>query len=107
MIQFKGNTASMAGKVTGKVKRMDLMPSQPFEKGDILVHTMTNPDLVPMMQIAGAVVTAQGGRTCHAAIVSRELGVACIVACPGILELKNGQMVEVDTTEVIGVVTVL
>ncbi len=53
--------------------------SKLIEKGDILVTTMTNPDYVPFMRIAGAIVTDKGGVTCHAAIVSRELGIPCIV----------------------------
>ena len=48
-------------------------------KGDILVTKMTNPDWVPYMRVAGAIVTDDGGMTCHAAIVSRELGIPCIV----------------------------
>lgn len=48
-------------------------------KGDILVTKMTNPDWVPYMRVAGAIVTNDGGMTCHAAIVSRELGIPCIV----------------------------
>jgi pyruvate,water dikinase len=50
-----------------------------MQKGDILVTTMTNPDFVPFMKIAGAIVTDKGGVTAHAAIVSRELGIPCIV----------------------------
>jgi len=50
-----------------------------MKKGDILVTTMTNPDYVPYMRMAGAIVTDKGGVTCHAAIVSRELGIPCIV----------------------------
>jgi len=50
-----------------------------IKKGDVLVTTMTNPDWVPYMRIAGAIVTNEGGMTCHAAIVSRELGIPCIV----------------------------
>jgi len=49
------------------------------KKGDILVTQMTNPDWVPYMRVAGAIVTNDGGMTCHAAIVSRELGIPCIV----------------------------
>ena len=51
-----------------------------MQKGDILVTEMTNPDYVPYMKMAGAIVTERGGVTCHAAIVSRELGIPCIVA---------------------------
>jgi pyruvate,water dikinase len=53
--------------------------SKMMQKGDILVTTMTNPDYVPFMKIAGAIVTDKGGVTAHAAIVSRELGIPCIV----------------------------
>jgi pyruvate,water dikinase len=53
--------------------------SQVMKKGDILVTTMTNPDYVPFMKMAGAIVTDKGGVTAHAAIVSRELGIPCIV----------------------------
>jgi len=50
-----------------------------FRQGEVLVTEMTDPDWVPIMKIASAIVTNSGGRTCHAAIVSRELGVPCIV----------------------------
>ncbi|MCF8054811.1 MAG: phosphoenolpyruvate synthase [Deltaproteobacteria bacterium] len=50
-----------------------------FQKGEVLVTDMTDPDWEPIMKIAAAIVTNKGGRTCHAAIVSRELGVPCIV----------------------------
>lgn len=50
-----------------------------FRKGEVLVTDMTDPDWEPIMKIASAIVTNKGGRTCHAAIVSRELGVPCIV----------------------------
>ncbi len=53
--------------------------SNMMQKGDILVTIMTNPDFVPFMKIAGAIVTDKGGVTAHAAIVSRELGIPCIV----------------------------
>lgn len=61
-------------------------------KGDILVTKMTNPDWVPYMRVAGAIVTNDGGMTCHAAIVSRELGIPCIVGTENATEvLKTGQ----------------
>src|SRR5207245_9422394 len=50
-----------------------------MKEKDIRVTRMTNPDLVPYMKIAGAIVTEDGGTTCHAAIVSREMGIPCIV----------------------------
>ena len=48
-------------------------------KGDIMVTVMTSPDMVPAMTRAAAIVTDEGGMTCHAAIVARELGIPCIV----------------------------
>ncbi len=50
-----------------------------FKKGEILVTQMTDPDWEPIMKIAAGIVTDRGGRTCHAAIISRELGVPCVV----------------------------
>lgn len=50
-----------------------------FEQGDVLVTRMTDPDWEPIMKIASAIVTDEGGKTCHAAIVSRELGIPCVV----------------------------
>ncbi len=67
------------------------------EKGDILVTTMTNPDMVPAMEKAAAIITDEGGITSHAAIVSRELGVPCIVGTEKATQiLKTGQIVTVD-----------
>lgn len=68
-----------------------------IEDGDVLVTTMTNPDMVPAMKKAQAVVTDEGGRTCHAAIVSRELQIPCIVgAKDATSKLKSGQKITVD-----------
>ncbi len=68
-------------------------------QGDILVTGMTNPDMVPAMRKAAAVVTDEGGRTCHAAIVSRELGIPCIVGSKsGTTNLEEGMIVTVDAT---------
>ncbi len=52
-----------------------------FKKGEVLVTDMTDPDWEPIMKIASAIVTNRGGRTCHAAIISRELGIPCVVGC--------------------------
>lgn len=65
-----------AGKAN---KIMNVRDISQFKKGDVLVTEMTDPDWVPIMQIASAIVTDKGGRTCHAAIVSRELGIPCVV----------------------------
>lgn len=68
-----------------------------LQAGEVLVTTMTTPDMVPAMTRAAAIVTDEGGMTCHAAIVSRELGVPCIVGTRTATQtLKDGQAVTVD-----------
>jgi pyruvate,water dikinase len=70
-----------------------------FKKGEILVTTMTDPDWEPIMKLAAAIVTDKGGRTSHAAIVSRELGIPAIVGTERATKvIKNGEPVTVDTT---------
>ena len=69
-----------------------------MQKGDILVTDMTNPDYVPFMKMAGAIVTDKGGVTCHAAIVSRELGIPCVVGTEsGTKVLVTGKEYTVDS----------
>ncbi len=71
-----------------------------FRKGEVLVTDKTDPDWEPIMRIASAIVTDRGGRTCHAAIVSRELGIPCIIGTGnGTRVLRDGQSVTVDTSE--------
>ncbi len=72
---------SVGNKIgTGKANRiMSVNDIHDFREGDVLVTEMTDPDWVPIMKIASAIVTDKGGRTCHAAIVSRELGIPCVV----------------------------
>ncbi|MFH1610264.1 MAG: phosphoenolpyruvate synthase [Patescibacteria group bacterium] len=71
-----------------------------FRPGEVLVTEMTDPDWVPVMKIAGAIVTDLGGRTAHAAIVSRELGVPCIVGTGGCTEkIKNQENITVSCAE--------
>ena len=66
-------------------------------KGDILVTKMTSPSWVPVMKKASGIITNEGGRTCHAAIVSRELGIPCVVGTSKATEfLKDGQEVTID-----------
>ena len=70
-----------------------------MKKGDILVTKMTDPDWVPYMKLAAAIVTDEGGMTAHAAIVSRELGIPCIVGTKNATQvLKTGMEVTVDAT---------
>ncbi len=68
-----------------------------FKAGEVLVTTMTDPDWEPIMKIASAIVTDEGGRTSHAAIVSREIGIPCIVGCgDATKKIKQGEEVTVD-----------
>ncbi|RKR83731.1 phosphoenolpyruvate synthase [Mucilaginibacter gracilis] len=71
-----------------------------FKKGDVLVTDMTDPDWEPIMKMASAIITNKGGRTCHAAIVARELGVPAIVGCGNATEvLQQGQLVTASCVE--------
>ena len=71
-----------------------------FQKGQVLVTDMTDPDWEPIMKIAGAIVTNRGGRTCHAAIISRELGIPCVIGTgTGTEQVKVGNGVTVDCSE--------
>lgn len=71
-----------------------------FKKGEVLVTDMTDPDWEPIMKIASAIVTNRGGRTCHAAIISRELGIPCVVGTnKGTEKIKKGQHVTVSCSE--------
>ncbi len=91
-------SASSPGIISGKVKVLQ-SPSEndKVQQGDILVAAMTTPDFVPAMKRAVAIVTDKGGQTSHAAIVSRELGVPCIVGTGNATKLlKNNQIITVD-----------
>jgi len=71
-----------------------------FKAGEVLVTTMTDPDWEPIMKIASAIVTNKGGKTCHAAIVSRELGVPCVVGTENVTQkVKSGQKITVSCAE--------
>lgn len=95
----KGLSAS-PGIACGSIKNIsNISEISRIEDGDVIVTVMTNPDMVPAMRRACAVVTDEGGRTCHAAIVSRELGIPCIVGTKTATEtLKEGMNVTVDAT---------
>lgn len=98
-IIIEGLSAS-PGIVKGKV-RIIAGPEEigKIEEGDIMVTKTTNPDYVPIMRKAKAIITDSGGRTSHAAIVSRELGIPCIVGAEdATTKLKDGQEVTVDAT---------
>jgi pyruvate,water dikinase len=71
-----------------------------FKAGDVLVTDMTDPDWEPIMKIAAAIVTNRGGRTCHAAIISRELGIPCIIGTvDGSKKIKTGQDITVSCAD--------
>lgn len=86
------------GRASGKARIiLSVKNMSQFQKGEVLVTEMTTPDWVPAMKIASAVVTNLGGKTCHAAIVSRELGVPCVVGTEKATKvLKEGEDVTVD-----------
>lgn len=95
------------GRVKGRVKivmyKKDLIK---IKKGDILVAPMTEPDFLPAIKKAAAIVTDEGGMTCHAAIVSRELGIPCIIGTKIATKvLKDGDMIEVDAVR--GIVNII
>jgi pyruvate,water dikinase len=96
-------TGNSVGERIGQGKASiiaDVRQIQKFKKGDVLVSDMTNPDWEPIMKIASAIVTNKGGRTCHAAIVSRELGIPCIVGTlNGTEKIKNGTPITVDCSQ--------
>ncbi|MCP4366220.1 MAG: phosphoenolpyruvate synthase [Planctomycetes bacterium] len=71
-----------------------------FKKGEVLVTDMTDPDWEPIMKIAGAIVTNRGGRTCHAAIISRELGIPCVIGTGDATDnISTGQEITASSAE--------
>lgn len=86
---------------SGRVRKVDSIDQMNIvQDGDILVTDMTDPDWEPVMKRASAIVTNRGGRTCHAAIIARELGIAAIVGCGDATEkLETGRDVTVSCAE--------
>jgi len=86
---------------SGTVKLINSLDQMDEVKpGDVLVTDMTDPDWEPIMKRASAIVTNRGGRTCHAAIIARELGVPAVVGCnDATSKIKNGQQVTVSCAE--------
>jgi pyruvate,water dikinase len=79
---------------------MDVKEIGRFRSGEVLVTEMTDPDWEPIMKIASAIVTERGGRTCHAAIVSRELGIPCVIGAEGATQkIQSGQEITVDCSQ--------
>ncbi|GAY13503.1 phosphoenolpyruvate synthase [Mycobacterium sp. shizuoka-1] len=91
---------AVPGEAVGVVRVLtDVADGARLQDGEVLVAQMTNPDWLPTMRRACALVTDTGGMTCHAAIVARELGVPCIVgARTATADLKDGMVVTVDGT---------
>ncbi len=95
--EFKGMVSFSGEKVSGKVCKVLDTKRDKFEEGSILVTTMTRPEFMPMMRKAKAVITDEGGLTCHAAIVSRELKIPCIIGTKVATKiLDSGDLVEMD-----------
>ena len=96
------NGMSVGSKIgSGKANKiLSVKDIEKFKKGEVLVTRATDPDWVPAMKLASAIVTDSGGRTCHAAIVGRELGVPVIVGTDnGTKVLKAGQEVTIDCSQ--------
>ena len=106
ILRGKGNVIlegqSVGGKIgSGKVRVIaEASHISHFKENEVLVTDMTDPDWEPIMKIASAIVTNRGGRTCHAAIISRELGIPCVVGTEKATQLlKTGQEVTVDCSQ--------
>ncbi len=95
--EFEGKRAE-GGTVTGRAKIvLDPRNAPAFKDGDILVTTMTSPDFLTFMKKSKAIITDEGGITCHAAIISRELGIPCIIGTKIATEvLKDNDFIEVN-----------
>lgn len=105
--QIKGNTGSK-GFIKGRVKIVidPYNDAHKMEEGDVLVTGMTRPEFVPLMKMATAIVTDEGGITCHAAIVSREMKKPCIIGTKNATKiLQDGDLIEVDADN--GVVKII
>ncbi len=96
------NGSAVGRKIaSGKVHKINsLSELSTFKAGEVLVAETTTPDWEPVMKIASAIVTNRGGRTCHAAIISRELGIPAVVGCDNATDvLEDGQTVTVSCAE--------
>lgn len=95
------------GFATGRVRIVfELSDLRKIKEGDVIVTPMTTPEMVPVLKKVSAIITDEGGITCHASITSRELGVPCIIGTVSATQiLNNGDLVEVDASG--GVVKIL
>ena len=106
VLKSKGKIISVGSSVGSKIGAgkaniiKNVSGIKTFKAGEVLITDMTDPDWEPIMKIASAIVTNRGGRTCHAAIISRELGIPCVVGTNnGTESIKNGQGVTVDCSQ--------
>ncbi len=106
VIAKRGKVLTEGGSIGAKIAAgmvhviEDVKDISKFKAGEVLVTEMTDPDWEPIMKKAAAIVTNSGGRTCHAAIISRELGVPCVVGTgDGTEKLKKASMVTVSCAE--------
>jgi pyruvate,water dikinase len=109
VLEEKGNIIVEGEAVGSKIGQGDVNVIEDakdigrFQKGQVLVTDMTDPDWEPIMKIAGAIVTNRGGRTCHAAIISRELGIPCVIGTGnGSEKMTKGQQVTIDCSQGVG-----
>ena len=105
-LEKKGKIISTGQSVGNKIghgsvnRIMKVRDIKKFKPGQVLVTDMTDPDWEPIMKIASAIITDKGGRTCHAAIISREMGIPCVVGTNDISKkLKGGENVTVSCAE--------
>ena len=93
-------TSAPVKKIAGKVCVVLDVHQKKFKRGSILVTTMTRPEFLPLIYQAKAIITDEGGLTCHAAIVSRELGIPCLVGTKVASKVfKDGDIIEIDTEQ--------
>jgi phosphohistidine swiveling domain-containing protein len=99
LVELRGQPASV-GYVVGRAKvLLSAKEISKVDAGDILVASMTVPDYVPAMRKAVGVVTDEGGVTCHAAIISRELGIPCVIGTRFATKaIRDGDLIELDAT---------
>ena len=111
ILEGKGKVVTKGTSVGNKIAAgkahiiLDAKNIKQFKAGEVLVTDMTDPDWEPIMKIASAIVTDKGGRTSHAAIVSRELGIPCIVGTENATKkIKTGDAITVDSSGTEGIV---
>ncbi|MFA6514402.1 MAG: PEP-utilizing enzyme [Patescibacteria group bacterium] len=99
-IKILAGDCASPGRARGEVKIINIISDMAKMKvGDILISIATTPDLVPAIKKASAIVTDVGGITCHAAIISRELGIPCVVGTKVATKiLQDGMIIDVDAT---------